>query len=123
MSAVEEKARTRRASMPTALHRQWRKAVWSKTPLKPGACEEILEELWDWFNDAQPIVPDALTHEEAADLYESIAVEHELMSNAEEELHRVKYLRLGADRTAEQVLEALVQQEIDTRQRREAMSA
>ncbi|GAB6857936.1 hypothetical protein [Microbacterium xylanilyticum] len=123
MSTADEKERARRASIPKALHSQWRKAVWSKTPLKSGEYEDILGELWDWFNEIQPVVPDALTHEEAADLYESIAVEHGLMSNAEEELHRVKYLRLGADRTAEQVLEALVQQEIDTRQRREAMPA
>lgn len=110
------------ANLPQLLFARWRAAVFSKGPLGEGEYEDLLTELWDWFNDVKPIDPYALNATQAAEVHHVLADEFGLASDTEEELHRVKYLRLGTNRTAEQVLEDLVQQEVEARQRREAMT-
>ncbi|OJU44441.1 MAG: hypothetical protein BGN98_13735 [Microbacterium sp. 69-7] len=106
--------------IPADLYSAWEDAA--KNPQtyadKPGALLDLLGELWDWMGEAGLVNPYALSAADAFDLYQHLRSEWDFMSDAETELYRVSILGIGADRTARDVLEDLVQAERDEEQRR-----
>lgn len=100
-----------RAGLDAQLFDRWQKAAETDMTDKPGALDDLIAELFDWFNEAEPISLQALDGGEAVEAYREIAAQWGIESDVEGELHRVKVLALGADRTPEEVLENLVQME------------
>ncbi|MFE6966912.1 hypothetical protein ACFVAJ_17510 [Agromyces sp. NPDC057679] len=97
----------KKAGLAIADVNRWRDAVDAKTP----ELDELLEaarEMFATLTSGELIDPDFLNESEADELRRDLADTHGFATDAEQELHRVKYLGLGADRTAAQVLEDLI---------------
>lgn len=104
--------------IPAGLYSAWEDAA--KNPQtyadKPGLLLDLLAELWDWMSAAGLVNPYALSANEAFELYRDLSEQLGFMSDVETELYRVAILGIGADRTAREVLEDLVQAERETEQ-------
>lgn len=104
--------------IPADLYSAWEGAA--KNPQnyadKPGALLDLLGELWDWMSEAGLVNPYALSANDAFELCQHLRSEWDFMSDAETELYRVSVLGIGADRTAQEVLEDLVQAEREAEQ-------
>lgn len=94
-----------------ALRDRWLAAADGKLDDSPGALGDLIAELYDWVSQTRLINPDELTRVEAVQVRKELADVWALGSDVEDELHRVKVLGIGADRTAQEVLEDLVQTE------------
>lgn len=97
--------------LDTSLRDRWEAAADGKLDDSPGALSDLMAELWDWASQTQLINPAELTRFEAVEVRKDLSDVWDLASHTEEELHRVKVLGIGADRTAQEVLEDLVQNE------------
>lgn len=93
------------------LRNRWLDAADGKLDDSPGALSDLIAELYDWVSQTRLINPDELSQVEAAEVRKELADVWALGSDVEDELHRVKVLGIGADRTAQEVLEDLVQAE------------
>lgn len=112
-AAREAKARRKseRAGLDADKMDEWRAAADGRLDESPGAISDLIAELLDWFDQAEPVSLEALTADEAAALHREIAAQWDFTSDVEAELHRVQVLGIGADRTAAEVLESLRQAE------------
>lgn len=95
----------------TELRDRWEAAADGNMDDTPGALSDLMAELWDWASQTSLINLDALSRVEAVEIRKDLSDVWDLASDTEEELHRVKVLGIGADRTAQEVLEDLVQNE------------
>lgn len=103
----------KRAGLDPDLLKRWAKLVQGGevTEKNYGEAEDVLTELLDWFTKHEIVSPHTLTDSEARDLYRELGEAYGLGGEAETELYRVKFLGLGADRSAVEVLEDLVEME------------
>jgi hypothetical protein len=103
----------KRAGLDPDLLKRWTKLVQGGgvTEKNYGEAEDVLTELLDWFTDHEIVDPYALTDAEAQDLSRELREAYDLAGDAEKELYRVKFLGLGADRSAVEVLEDLIEAE------------
>lgn len=101
----------RQMGLATDLRDRWEAAADGKLDDSPGAISDLIAELWDWASQTRLINPDTLSQAEAVEVRKELADVWALGSDVEDELHRVKVLGIGADRTAQEVLEDLVQTE------------
>lgn len=101
----------RQMGLDIALRERWLEAADGKLDDTPGAISDLIAELWDWASQTRLINPDTLSQAEAVEVRKELADVWALGSDVEDELHRVRVLGIGADRTAQEVLEDLVQKE------------
>lgn len=99
--------------LETDLRDRWEAAADGKLDESPGALSDLMAELWDWASHIRLVNLDGLSRFEAVEVRKELSDMWDLASDTEEELHRVKVLGIGADRTAQEVLEDLVQNERD----------
>lgn len=115
-----ERARARkaeRAGLPIQTFDAWEKLVnTADVADRAGELGDLLGELFDWFTQSEPLIVDALTLPEAEELHRDLEERFDLAGDVEAELHRVKVLGIGADRTAVEVLEDLAQIEREREQ-------
>lgn len=112
MTKITDKE-ARQMGLETDLRDKWEAAADGKLDESPGALSDLMAELWDWASHIRLVNLDELSRFEAVEVRKELSDMWDLASDTEEELHRVKVLGIGADRTAQEVLEDLVQNERD----------
>lgn len=110
MTNITDK-QARQMGLDTDLRDRWEAAADGKLDDSAGALSDLMAELWDWASQTRLVNPDELSRFEAVEVRKELSDIWDLASDTEEELHRVKVLGIGADRTAQEVLEDLVQNE------------
>lgn len=111
-AAIEAKRRRNAEKMgatPEGVE-EWRQAVSAREP----DIDELREAAGEMFEllagrSASLIDPNYLTREEASELHRELSEAWGFASDVAEELHRTKYLGIGAHRSAVEVLEHLAQ--------------
>lgn len=98
----------RKMGLPSVMRDRWAEAAKGKLDDLPGALSELIAELYDWVSETPLLSPEELSKAEAVETRKELANLWALESDAEGELYRVRVLGLGADRTAQEVLEDLV---------------
>lgn len=101
----------RQMGLTINLRNRWLEAADGKLDDFPEHMSELLAELYDWASQTCLINPHKLSQVEAVEVRKELADRWALGSDVEDELRRVKVLGIGVDRTAQEVLEDLVQAE------------
>lgn len=109
---LAEQRVSERAGLPAEKMARWRElAGTADVADRAGELHDVLTEMLDWFDEARPLSLHSLTLPEAQETRQDLVEMFDLSTDLEDELHRVKVLQIGADRTATEVLEDLVQGE------------
>lgn len=103
-------------SLPVELRDKWLEAAEGKHDDSPGLLSDLIAELYDWVSMTRLVNPEELNKHEAVEVRKELSDLWALESDVTDELYRVKVLGIGADRTAQDVLEDLVQGEREAEQ-------